>query len=159
MSWVGSNVPSAWTAVRAARSPRSGAPISPRGLAEVRSTFHLRLWPERVQRRRSASTSGAPPTTSGTRRPADTSLRLTTRLYGLSLGANPFAVHVAIVTDDASSHPGPDVVNGDGDRTGFSVAKTGTDQAIADASSGDSTLAGYVSPPSIPPSLDSVGLR
>jgi hypothetical protein len=67
-------------------------------------------------------------------------------VYGLSLGADPSAVHVAIVTDDTPGQIGPDVVNGDGDRTGFSVVETGTNQAIADAGNGDSTLAGYVSP-------------
>ena len=67
-------------------------------------------------------------------------------VYGLSLGADPSAVHVAIVTNDAAGQPGPDVVNGDGDRTGFSAVETGTDQATADTSSGDSALAGYVSP-------------
>ena len=71
-------------------------------------------------------------------------------VYGLSLEAVPSAVHVAIVTDDASGQPGPDVVNGDGDRTGFSVVETGTDQTLADAGHGDSILAGYVSPPSAP---------
>ena len=68
-------------------------------------------------------------------------------VYGLSLGAVPSAVHVAIVTDDVPGQPGPDVVNGDGDRTGFSVVETGTDQVQADAGNGDSVLAGYVSPP------------
>jgi hypothetical protein len=68
-------------------------------------------------------------------------------VYGLSLGADPSAVHVAIVTDDAPGQPGPDVVNGDGDRTGFSVVETGTNQVQADAGNGDSVLAGYVSPP------------
>jgi hypothetical protein len=68
-------------------------------------------------------------------------------VYGLSLGANPSAVHVAIVTDDPRGQQGPDVVNGDGDRTGFSVVETGTDQVHADAGHGDSTVAGYVSPP------------
>jgi hypothetical protein len=67
-------------------------------------------------------------------------------VYGLSLGAVPSAVHVAIVTDDAPGRSGPDVVNGDGNRTGFSVVETGTDQVHADAANGDSTLAGYVSP-------------
>ena len=67
-------------------------------------------------------------------------------VYGLSLGAVPSAVHVAIVTDDAPGQPGPDVVNGDGDRTGFSVVETGTDQALADTGNGDSVLSGYVSP-------------
>ena len=73
-------------------------------------------------------------------------------VYGLSLGADPSAVHVAIVTDDAPGQPGPDVVNGDGDRTGFSVVETGTDQVMADAGHGDSIFAGYVSPPPVPAS-------
>jgi hypothetical protein len=68
-------------------------------------------------------------------------------VYGLSLGAHPSAVHVAIVTANPPAQRGPDVVNGDGDRTGFSVVETGTDQVRADAGHGDSTLAGYVSPP------------
>ena len=76
-------------------------------------------------------------------------------VYGLSLGAEPSAVHVAIVTADPPGQRGPDVVNGDGDRTGFSVVETGTDQVRADADHGGSTLAGhggstlagYVSPP------------
>jgi hypothetical protein len=68
-------------------------------------------------------------------------------VYGLSLGARPSAVHVAIVTDDPPGQRGPDVVNGDGDRTGFSVVEIGTSQVRADAGHHDSTLAGYVSPP------------
>ena len=68
-------------------------------------------------------------------------------VYGLILGADPSAVHVAIVTDDAPGQQGPDVVNGDGDRTGFSVVETGTGQVRADAGPDDSVLAGYVSPP------------
>lgn len=68
-------------------------------------------------------------------------------VYGLSVGADPSAMHVAIVTDDAPGQRGPDVVNGDGDRTGFSVVETGTDQVRADTGPDDSTLAGYVSPP------------
>ncbi len=71
-------------------------------------------------------------------------------VYGLSLGADPSAVHVAIVTDDAPGQQGPDVVNGDGDRTGFSVVETGNDQVLADAGQDDSALAGYVSPPETP---------
>ncbi len=67
-------------------------------------------------------------------------------VYGLSLGAHPSAVHVAIVTNDALGQPGPDVVNADGDRTGFSVVESGTDQVQADAANGDSVLSGYVSP-------------
>ena len=38
-------------------------------------------------------------------------------------------------------------MNGDSDRTGFSVVEAGTDQVRADAGHRDSTLAGYVSPP------------
>jgi hypothetical protein len=53
-------------------------------------------------------------------------------VYGLSLGADPSAVHV---------------VNGDGDRTSFCVVETGTDEVRADAGHDGSTLAGYVSPP------------
>lgn len=68
-------------------------------------------------------------------------------VYGLSLGAGPSAAHVAIVTADSAKQRGPDVVNGDGDRTGFSVVETGTDQVQADVGHGDSKLAGYVSPP------------
>ena len=67
-------------------------------------------------------------------------------VYGLSLGADPSAVHVAIVTDDPTGQRGPDVVNGDGDRTGFSVVETGTDQFRVRSSQGISALAGYVSP-------------
>jgi hypothetical protein len=68
-------------------------------------------------------------------------------IYGLLPGAHPSAVHVAIVTNDPPGQRGPDVVNGDGDRTGFSIVETGTDQVRADAGPDDSTLAGYVSPP------------
>lgn len=71
-------------------------------------------------------------------------------VYGLSLGTDPFAVHVAVVINDPPGQSGPDVVNGDGDRTGFSVVETGTDQVLADAGQGDSALAGYVSPPEAP---------
>jgi hypothetical protein len=68
-------------------------------------------------------------------------------VYGLSLGTDQSAVHVAIVTDDPPGQRGPDVVNGDGDRTRFSVVEAGTDQVRADAGHGNSMLAGYVSPP------------
>ena len=68
-------------------------------------------------------------------------------VYGLSVGTDPSAAHVAIVTGDAPGQPGPDVINGDGDRTGFSVVETGTDETRADTSHhADSTLAGYVTP-------------
>ena len=45
-----------------------------------------------------------------------------------------------------AGRPGPDVVNGDGDRTGFSVVETGTDQYRADTPGGGSPLSGYASP-------------
>jgi hypothetical protein len=68
-------------------------------------------------------------------------------VYGLSLEPQPSATHVAIVTDDPPRQRGPDVVNGDGDRTGFSVVETGTDEVRADAGHNENaTLAGYVSP-------------
>ena len=67
-------------------------------------------------------------------------------VYGLLLGADPSAAHVAVVIDDAHGRSGPDVVNGDGDQTGFSVVETGTDQVQVTDSQGDFTLAGYVSP-------------
>jgi hypothetical protein len=77
-------------------------------------------------------------------------------VYGLSLGADPSAAHVAIVTDDPPGQAGPNVVNGDGDHTGFSVVETGSDQVVATADNSNtadnanSTLAGYVSPPAGP---------
>jgi hypothetical protein len=67
-------------------------------------------------------------------------------LYGLSLGADPSAQHVAIVADDAPGKSGPDVVNGDGDRTGFSRVEIGTDQLQVEVGQDAFTLAGYVSP-------------
>ena len=68
-------------------------------------------------------------------------------VYGLSFGTQISAVHVGIVTSFPAGQAGPNVVNGDGDRTGYSVVETGTDQVLADAAHGDSALAGYVSPP------------
>jgi hypothetical protein len=69
-------------------------------------------------------------------------------VYGLTLSASPSASHVAVVTHDSAHQRGPDVVNGDGNRTGFSVVETGTDQIQADVRHpGESTLAGYVSAP------------
>ena len=51
------------------------------------------------------------------------------------------------LSPDSSGHAGPDVVNGDGGRTGFSVVETGNDQVQADVGQNDSALDGYVSPP------------
>ena len=67
-------------------------------------------------------------------------------VYGLSLGADPSAAHVAIVTGDTPGQSGPDVVNGDGDRTGFSVVEAGTDELRVNADHREATLAGYVRP-------------
>ncbi len=73
-------------------------------------------------------------------------------VYGLDV-ATLDAAHVAVVTGYTPGSQGPDVVNGDGDRTGFSVVETGTDQYRSDTQSG-STLSGYVAPtpaPAVPP--------
>jgi hypothetical protein len=68
-------------------------------------------------------------------------------VYGLRLGAVPWAAHVAIVTGDPARRRGPDVINGDGDREGFSVVETGTDELRADTGHRrGALLAGYVSP-------------
>ncbi len=65
-------------------------------------------------------------------------------VYGLDT-TTVTAAHVAVVTGYSAGNRGPDVVNGDGDRTGFSVVETGTDQVSADVSGGGS-LSGYVAP-------------
>jgi hypothetical protein len=68
-------------------------------------------------------------------------------VYGLVPGPDPSAAHVAIVTESTRGQRGPDVVNGDGNRTGFSVVETGTDQIRADTGrKHGAALAGYVSP-------------
>jgi CHAP domain len=66
-------------------------------------------------------------------------------VYGLDL-ASLTAAHVAVVTGFSRGAAGPDVVNGDGDRTGFSVVEKGRDQYRADSPAGDSVLSGYASP-------------
>jgi hypothetical protein len=66
-------------------------------------------------------------------------------VYGLVLPATT-AVHVAIVTGATDNDAAPDVINGDGDRTGFSVVETGTKQRYADVKGGGGKLSGYVSP-------------
>jgi len=72
-------------------------------------------------------------------------------VYGLDL-ANLRAQHVAIVTGYSPGARGPDVVNGDGERTGFSVVESGTNQYKSDLTGNGGRLAGYVSPPAVPPS-------
>jgi hypothetical protein len=66
-------------------------------------------------------------------------------LYGLDATAVT-AVHIAVVTSATGQADAPDVVNGDGDRTGFSVVEVGTNQSNADVKSNGAPLAGYVSP-------------
>jgi hypothetical protein len=72
-------------------------------------------------------------------------------VYGLSVGPDeyPSAQHVAIVTADAPGQRGPDVVDGDGDRTAFSVVETGTEQVTAYAGHKHYALSGYVSLPQL----------
>jgi hypothetical protein len=66
-------------------------------------------------------------------------------VYGLDI-ATLTAVHVAIVTSVSPGERGPNVINGDGDRTGFSVVETGTDQFFADTDAHRARISGYVSP-------------
>ena len=68
-------------------------------------------------------------------------------VYGLDTSAVT-AVHVAIVTAATSDASAPDVVNGDGDRTGYSVVELGDHQADADVKGHGAPLSGYVSPSS-----------
>ena len=66
-------------------------------------------------------------------------------VYGLDTGTL-VASHVAVVIGYHSGERGPDVVNGDGDKTGFSVVEFGTDQYKADAPGSVAYLSGYTSP-------------
>ena len=75
-------------------------------------------------------------------------------VYGLNTEALT-AVHVAVVTGDSGDPGAPDVINGDGDRTGFSVVEVGTSQSDADVKSNGAPLSGYVSPSSPPSSSTS----
>ncbi len=68
-------------------------------------------------------------------------------VYGLDTAALT-AVHVAVVTAATGNDDAPDVVNGDGDRTGYSVVEVGTHQADADVKGNGALLSGYVSPSS-----------
>jgi hypothetical protein len=66
-------------------------------------------------------------------------------VYGLDTGSVT-AVHVAIVTAATGDDAAPDVINGDGDRTGYSVVEAGRRQADADVKGKGAPLSGYVSP-------------
>ncbi len=70
-------------------------------------------------------------------------------VYGLDASV-PQAQHVAVVIGYTPGARGPDVVNGDGERTGFSVVETGHDQYKSDITGNGGQLAGYVSPPPVP---------
>jgi hypothetical protein len=70
-------------------------------------------------------------------------------VYGLNT-TSVTADHVAIVTAATTHDDAPDVVNGDGDRTGYSVVEVGKRQAFADVKGKGARLSGYVSP-SAPP--------
>jgi len=99
----------------------------------------------------SASTSGASPTASGTRRRADTWLRLATWRSTVSCWALTHRPPTwRLSTDDAPGQSGPDVVNGDGDRAGFSVVETGIRQLQVDVGQDDFTLAGLREPALVP---------
>jgi hypothetical protein len=77
-------------------------------------------------------------------------------VYGLDT-SSVTADHVAIVTAATAHQDAPDVINGDGDRTGFSVVETGTKQVYADTKEGGagSKISGYVSPEAPPGSSGS----
>lgn len=66
-------------------------------------------------------------------------------IYGLDLSTDS-AQHVAVVTSYVPGTRGPNVVNGDGSRTGFSVVERGRDQYKADLHDNGGRLAGYVAP-------------
>jgi hypothetical protein len=66
-------------------------------------------------------------------------------VYGLDR-TTVTADHVAVVTNATSNPDAPDVINGDGDRTGFSVVEAGANQEFADVHGHGGRLSGYVSP-------------
>ena len=70
-------------------------------------------------------------------------------VYGLDTSAVT-AVHVAVVIAATGNDASPDVINGDGDHTGFSVVEVGDNQAYADVKGKGAPLSGYVSPLSPP---------
>jgi hypothetical protein len=77
-------------------------------------------------------------------------------VYGLNTAAVT-AVHVAVVTAATGDDAAPDVVNGDGDRTGFSVVEAGAHQADADVTGRGAPLSGYVSPSAPAPAPSAAG--
>lgn len=75
-------------------------------------------------------------------------------VYGLDTNAVT-AVHVAVVVGNTGENAAPNVVNGDGDRTGYSVVEDGNNQAYADVKGKGAPLSGYVSPSPSGPSASS----
>lgn len=66
-------------------------------------------------------------------------------VYGLG-ASNLTAAHVAVVISQSTPGTGPTVINGDGDRTGFSVVETESNELFADTGHHHARLSGYVSP-------------
>jgi hypothetical protein len=67
-------------------------------------------------------------------------------VYGLNVSSLT-AVHVAIVTSLTAGQRAPNVINGDGDHTGFSVVESESNEMFADTGKGhQARLSGYVSP-------------
>ena len=66
-------------------------------------------------------------------------------VYGLT-PTSDVATHVAVVTGYTRGARGPNVVDGDGNRTGFSVVEAVNDQYRADVPGRAGTLSGYASP-------------
>jgi hypothetical protein len=66
-------------------------------------------------------------------------------VYGLD-ATSLVAQHVAVVVSYTPGDRGPNAVNGDGDRTGFSRVEYLADEFDADTTSGGDLLAGYVAP-------------
>jgi CHAP domain len=66
-------------------------------------------------------------------------------VYGLD-APNLVASHVAVVIGYQRGDKGPNVVNGDGDKTAFSAVEQESDQFVADASGQTAYLSGYTSP-------------
>jgi hypothetical protein len=66
-------------------------------------------------------------------------------VYGLD-PSTLVAQHVAIVVSDTPGDHGPNVVNGDGDKSAFSVVELGNDQYTADTGGSTAHLSGFTSP-------------
>ena len=65
-------------------------------------------------------------------------------VYGLN-ASELVAQHVAVVVSYSAGDRGPDAINGDGDRTGYSVVELANDEYRADGAGTSAPLSGYVS--------------